>query len=270
MADRPEPLFLMGDASNLLFDSAGFDGVVMRIGRAMSQVRVEGNRIHAEAGAWIPSLARLAGNRGLTGLEHTIGIPGTLGGLVLMNGGSQRKGIGLNVVRVDCVDAQGNAFSLDQAGCGFAYRTSSLQDMAAAVVGAELELASGDRMTILREMIDIMISRKTRFPKNLPNGGSTFLSDPALYATMGPPGKVIETLGLKGTIHGGAQISPQHANFIVNTGDASSDDVLALIHLIRTSAHRETGFWMDCEVRHVAADGRVRPAHLAALERFGA
>lgn len=268
MAGRREPLFLMGHASNVLFDSAGFDGVVLRIAQRMSGLRIDGTRVTAEAGIWVPQLAYCTARAGLSGLEHVVGIPGTLGGLVLMNGGSQRKGIGTNVLRVDCVDDDGRFFSLTQEECGFAYRTSSFQARHAAVVGVELELPRGDRKEILREMLEILVSRRARFPKNLPNGGSTFLSDPAMYASLGPPGRVIEVLGLKGMRRGGAQISPQHANFIVNTGGASSDDVLWLIHFIRQSAFRETGFWMDCEVRHVSQNGSVRPAHEAAEERF--
>lgn len=268
MAGRPEPLFLMGDGSNLLFDSAGFDGVVMRIGQRMADVQVEGTRVHAGAGIWIPRLARIVGHRGLSGMEHAVGIPGTLGGLVLMNGGSRRQGIGSHVACVHCVDHQGNMLVLDQAACGFRYRHSALQTMPAAIVAAELELERGDRQAILRDMVATLQSRRRKFPKNLPNGGSTFLSDPAMYDTVGPPGAVIERLGLKGTQRGGAQISPLHANFIVNLGGATSDDVLWLIQLIRQRAFSETGFLMDCEVRHVAPDGTVRQAHQAAEERF--
>ena len=268
MAKRPEPLFVMGDASNLLFDTAGFDGVVMRIGRAMSMFSIEENRVKAEAGVWIPQLTLAAARAGLSGLEHTIGIPGTLGGLVLMNGGSQRKGIGLNIVEVQCVDNMGENFVLQRDDCGFAYRQSVLQTMPITVVGAQLELVPGIRSKILREMIEIMVSRRSRFPKKLPNGGSTFLSDPALYATLGPPGKVIESLGFKGLTRGGAQVSPQHANFIVNNGGATSEDILWIINEIRLATFKETGIWMDTEVRHVSFDGKVRPAHVAAAERF--
>src|SRR5690606_39146467 len=122
MSARSEPLFLMGDGSNLLFDSAGFDGVILRIGRRMAGLKISGRRVRAEAGIWVPQLARHVGRAGLSGIEHTIGIPGTLGGLILMNGGSKRKGVGSNIVRVNCVANDGVAFSLDHANCGFAYR----------------------------------------------------------------------------------------------------------------------------------------------------
>lgn len=268
LSGRPEPIFVMGDASNVLFDSMGFDGVVIRIGRAMSSMRIEGTRVQAEAGIWVPQFARRVGRAGLTGAEHTVGIPGTLGGLVLMNGGSQRKGIGLNVKRIRFADEIGQIRWIDQVDCGFAYRRSVLQDLRAVVVEVELSFKRAAPKVVLREMIDILASRRFKFPKNQPNCGSTFLSDPALYATMGAPGRVIEIAGLKGLRRGGAQISPLHANFIVNNGNATSEDVLWLIGHIRARVLASTGYLLNCEVRHVAPDGRVRPAHITAEERW--
>lgn len=270
MSDRPEPLFVMGDASNVLLDSAGFDGVVVRIGRRMSRMAIVGRTVWAEAGIWVPRFARNVGCSGLDGIQHVIGIPGTLGGLVLMNGGSQRKGIGLNVSSVLCSDEQGRLFELDRAACEFSYRASSLQQRRAVILEATLALERGDASAIRREMIEIMRSRRARFPKKLPNCGSTFLSDPAMYATVGPPGKAIEDAGLKGVRRGNAQVSPMHANFIVNLGGASSDDVLWLIARLRHEVSVRTGYAMDCEVRHLSPGGLLRPAHEAAEERWPA
>jgi UDP-N-acetylmuramate dehydrogenase len=270
MAGRPEPLFIMGDASNVLFDSAGLNGVVLRIGHRMSRMQIEGTRAWAEAGIWVPLFARRVGCAGLTGIEHIIGIPGTLGGLVLMNGGSQRKGIGLNVVDVLVADEMGEVRTLTREQFGFAYRTSSLQYNRAVIVEANFEFQLAPARQVRRQMIDIMVERRSKFPKNLPNCGSTFLSDPAMYATVGPPGRAIEQAGLKGLRLGGAQISPLHGNFIVNNGGATSDDVLGLIALIRQTVHERTGHFMDCEVRHVRPDGEVRAAHVSADEIMAA
>ncbi|WP_417310552.1 UDP-N-acetylmuramate dehydrogenase [Devosia sp.] len=269
MANRTEPLFVMGDASNVLFDSAGFAGVVLRISRRMSALRISGSRVWAEAGIWMPQLARRAGSAGLRGLEHTIGIPGTLGGLILMNGGSLRKGIGLNVLAVHCAGADGECFTLDQAACGFDYRTSALQRMRAVVLAADLELEPEDSAAIRRDMLAIMRERRAKFPQSLANCGSTFLSTSQMHATIGPPGRAIQDAGLKGIRRNGAQISPMHGNFLVNTGGATSDDILWLIALIRQTVKARTGFLMDCEVRHLAPDGRLRPAQFAADERWG-
>lgn len=270
MAPRAEPLFIMGDASNTLFDSAGFNGVVMRIGRKMSRTRIEGNTAWAEAGVWVPWFARMVGCSGLTGIEHTIGIPGTLGGLILMNGGSQRKGIGMNVVEVLCAGEDGQLFSLTHEECEFAYRSSALQQRRAVVLEATLRFARKEVDSIRREMLGILRSRRHKFPQKLPNCGSTFLSDPSMYATIGPPGQAIELAGLKGLQCGDAQVSPMHANFIVNLGRATSDDVLRLIARIRKEVQARTGYALDCEVRHLSPGGTLQPAHIPAMAKFGA
>lgn len=270
VARHQVPLFVMGDASNTLFDSSGFDGVVLRIGRRMSRMRIENCMAWAEAGAWMPRFSSAVGRRGLSGIEHTVGIPGTLGGLILMNGGSQRKGIGLNVVRVLCANERGELFELDQEQCGFGYRKSALQSMRAVILEATLQLEKRAVHEVRREMLQIMRSRRTKFPQKLPNCGSTFLSDPKMYETVGPPGLAIERAGLKGLRRGGAEISPMHANFIVNVGGATSDDVLWLISRARTAVLQSTGYAMDCEVRHLSPKGLLRPAHVAAEEKWGA
>lgn len=263
------PVVVIGDGSNLLFDDAGFHGIVVRVGPAMARYKVSQQTATAEAGVWVPRFVRALGRAGLAGAQHAIGIPGTLGGLVMMNGGSQRKGIGDNVVRVRGCDMRGQPFELTGEECAFRYRGSLLQDRNLIVLEAELAFALANPAVLRREMVAIMQSRRAKFPKNLPNCGSVFLSDPAMYATVGPPGRAIELAGLKGQRRGNAQISPLHANFIVNLGGARSADVLRLVHLARTNVHRRTGFWMDCEVRHVAPTGSVRPAHIAAAEICG-
>lgn len=262
------PHFVMGDATNVLFDSRGFEGVVLRISRRMSGFRIDGEKVHAEAGVWVPQLARAVGCAGLTGMEHTIGIPGTLGGLVLMNGGSQRKGIGLNVERVLVSSPQGELIWVEGADCGFSYRTSRFQKEPGLVLAVELAFTRAPIKAVRSTMLSILRSRRARFPKKLPNCGSTFLSDPRMYQVIGPPGKAIEEAGLKGLRRGDAVISEMHANFIVNEGSAHSDDILWLIAKARSVVKARTGYEMDCEVRYVSPDGLVRPAHQPAEERW--
>lgn len=260
------PYVIIGDGSNLLFDDQGFRGVVVRIGRALSRFSIHKGWIDAEAGVFVPKLARNIGRAGLAGLEHIIGIPGSLGGLVLMNGGSQRKGIGQHVQKVWCVNQQGEIEEYNHEQCQFSYRSSALQHRNVIIVRTLLRCEGGNSKQIRREMLSIMRSRRGKFPIKLPNCGSVFVSDPSLYATVGPPGKVIEQCGLKGVRLGGAQIAEQHANFIVNLGKASSVDILALIKHIRETVHSQTGFWLRAEVRFVSPDGRIRPAHEASSE----
>jgi UDP-N-acetylmuramate dehydrogenase len=257
------PLLVIGQGTNLLFDDAGLRGIVLKLGTGMSQFEIHGNRIVAEAGVWVPGLARQAARAGLAGLEHIIGIPGTLGGLVLMNGGSHRRGIGDNVRRVWVVDRDGNPVLLTGEDCRFSYRHSALQETGAVVVKVELECPVGDPRRIRREMLADLRERRRKFPRKEPNCGSVFLSTAEMHATVGPPGKVIEEAGLKGVRIGNAEVSRRHANFIINRGGATCADVLALIAHIRATVQKKIGFDLRCEVRYVSPGGMIMPADRA-------
>lgn len=260
------PLVVIGQGTNLLFDDAGVRGVVLKIGARLADMQISGNSIVAAGGLWVPQLARQSMRAGLAGLEHCIGIPGTLGGLVMMNGGSQRKGIGANVVKVTIVDKTGQLQQLTQVECDFSYRRSALQGTGCVVVSVELNCPAGDIKKIRREMAADLRTRRDKFPRKLPNCGSVFLSSTEMHTTVGPPGKIIEDAGLKGLRVGNAEISQQHANFIVNLGGASSTDVLALIARIRRVVREQIGFDLCCEVRYVSSQGAILPAHLKATE----
>ncbi|MDX2493622.1 MAG: UDP-N-acetylmuramate dehydrogenase [Desulfuromusa sp.] len=260
------PLVIIGQGTNLLFDDAGVRGVVLKIGDRMADIQISGNTIITGGGTWVPQLARRSMQAGLSGLEHCIGIPGTVGGLVMMNGGSQRKGIGENVVNVTIVDKTGVAQPLTQADCDFSYRHSALQDTDCIVVRVELNCPAGDSKKVRREMIEDLRTRRYKFPRKQPNCGSVFLSSTEMHATVGPPGKIIEDAGLKGERIGQAEISRQHANFIVNLGKASSTDVLLLIARVRQIVQEKIGFDLRCEVRYVSPQGEIIPAHLKADE----
>jgi UDP-N-acetylmuramate dehydrogenase len=261
------PLVVIGQGSNLLFADAGVRGIVLKLGARFSRIERCGMRISAEGGAWVPAVARLAQRCGLAGLEHIIGIPGTIGGLVLMNGGSQRRGIGENVRRVRVVESDGRLAELGREECRFSYRHSALQERGAVVVGVELECTSGDSRAIRRLLLADLRERRRKFPRKEPNCGSVFLSTSEMHASVGPPGRIIEEAGLKGSRVGGAEVSSRHANFIVNTGGASAADVLGLIARIRTAVRERIGFELECEVRYVTPAGEVVPAHRAASER---
>ncbi len=266
---RAIPLLVIGQGTNLLFDDDGLRGVVMKIGSRLSRLKIDGQRIYTEAGVWVPHLARTAARAGLSGLEHTIGIPGTLGGLVAMNGGSQRRGIGDNVVQVTIVDKEGESAVLTQEECRFGYRSSRLQEIGAVVVAVELACTPGAPERMRQEMLADLRERRRKFPrKGEPNCGSVFLSTEQMHATVGPPGRIIEAACLKGFRLGGAEISPRHANFIVNRGTATCGDVLALIAHVRRTVREKIGFDLRCEVRHVSVMGEIRPADEASERLF--
>ena len=255
------PVVVIGGGSNLLFGDAGVRGIVLKIDAPLGTLEIHGNEIRAGAGVWIPCLARAAGKAGLTGLEHIVGIPGSLGGLVFMNGGSQRKSIGDNVREIRVMDRKGNQQIFSQQDCHFAHRKSVFQEKDFIILDARLECQHGNPTEIRKEMLNILRSRSIKFPRKLPNCGSVFVSDPAMYESFGPPGKIIEDCGLKGMAVGDAEVSQQHANFIVNRGKATSRDVIALIDLVRSKVHKRTKYWLRCEVRYVSSDGIIKPLH---------
>ena len=179
-----------------------------------------------------------------------------------MNGGRQRKGIGDVVETVTSVALDGAVITRPARDCRFAYRRSIFQVNGEVIAGARLALRAGaERRALRREMAAIMADRRRKFPRKQPNCGSVFVSNPAMHAEYGPPGAIIERLGLKGRRIGGAQISHQHANFIVNLGAATARDVLALVTETRETVFRETGYPMQVEARFVAPDGTIRAAH---------
>jgi UDP-N-acetylmuramate dehydrogenase len=255
------PCVVIGQGTNLLFDDTGIRGVVIKIGAKMADMKINATSIIVQGGCWVPQLARKVMAKGLSGLEHCIGIPGTVGGLIAMNGGSQRKGIGENVVAITVVTRSGEIQKLSQADCCFAYRRSALQDSGAIVVEAELHCPLADQSDVRREMLTDLRIRRSKFPRKIPNCGSVFLSTAEMHASVGPPGKIIEDAGLKGTSIGQAEVSDQHANFIINRGGAKASDVLQLIRHIRQTVRQRIGFDLDCEVRYVSPEGKILPAH---------
>lgn len=257
------PLVAIGQGSNLLFSDAGVRGIVLRLGQRLARLRIDAGEIEADAGVWVPGLARKAQQAGLCGLEHIIGIPGTIGGLVLMNGGSHRQNIGDLVRSVTLVQRNGGLREVSAAECDFSYRHSALQEQDGIIVAVKLSCPRGDKGAIRQAMLADLRERRRKFPLRLPNCGSVFLSSPAMHASVGPPGRIIEEAGLKGLRVGKAEVSRQHANFIVNCAGATAGDVLTLIAEIRTRVRSTIGFDLNCEVRYVTPEGEIIPAHLA-------
>jgi len=176
----------------------------------------------------------------------------------VMNGGSQRKAIGDTIIEVKTMDRLGNTRTLRHDECGFAYRQSRFQAEDLVVMEVTMELAAGQQAHVMGEMLQVLRERRKKFPLTLPNCGSVFKSDPRLYETIGPPGKIVEGIGLKGTSVGDAVVSERHANFIVNRANAKAQDVLSLIELIRQRVARQTGLTLECEVQFVELTGTVR------------
>lgn len=264
------PYVVLGSTSNLLFADEGLDVLGIHLGNNLSDLRIDGSAVWSECGVWVPGFARKLARTGLTGAEHTCGIPGTLGGLLCMNGGSQRKGIGDNVVEVTAVTEKGELKHYDTDACRFGYRQSVFQQSRELIVSARFNFEPAESKGQVRQrMLSILKERRTKFPRKLPNCGSVFVSNPAMYADYGPPGAVIEQCGLKGLQRGGAIVSLHHANFIINRGTATAADVLGLIQTIRCAVKQRTGYDMPAEVRYVSSAGEIVPAHVQAKRNFG-
>lgn len=261
--DRKIPFLVLGCGSNILFDDKGFRGIVIKLGRRFSRCRFDGNLLSADAGIWGPMLARASASRGLSGLEHIVGIPGSFGGLIYMNAGSLRRNIGDNIVSVRVIDDNGELKMLAREQCGFRYRHSIFQENNYLVLGGSLQLIQQNRAAVRAAMTTILAERRGKFPLDLPNCGSVFSNDEQLYEQYGPPGKIIDQAGYKGMRCGDAQVSMRHANFIVNLGHASSLDVMNLVRELRKRIKALTGFDLHCEVRYLRPDGVIGP-----LEEF--
>jgi len=267
---RGVPWLVVGTTANLLFDSDGLQGLVIQLGPDFAVLKsLDDGRIYCGASATARDLAEFAAENALTGLEHIVGIPGTLGGLLTMNGGSQRQSIGESVESVTALDSSGREHILSREECKFLYRESRFQSQDLVILSLEVALRRGSKREIRARMDSILADRRSKFPESERNCGSTFLSDPAMYRDVGPPGFVIENCGLKGMRVGDAQVSLQHANFVNNLGSATSADVLAVIHSVGALVLERTGYRLKAEAIFVRTDMRLVRADEAAALMFG-
>jgi UDP-N-acetylmuramate dehydrogenase len=246
---------VIGKGSNLLFSDKGFNGVVIKFGANFSNFNIIDNELIAEAGAWMPCLSKTAGKLGLSGIEHTIGVPCAIGGLVYMNGGSLRKNIGDSIIKVETIDYAGRIKDYYPDECNFSYRHSVFQELDNVIITkVHLKLSPKDKHIIRQELLEILQTRRQNFPLKQPNCGSVFKANEKMYKKIGPPGKVIDQLDLKGFRIGNAMVSHKHANFFVNLGGATSDDILYLITHVSDRVHKATGFKLSCEVKYVSGN----------------
>ena len=241
---------VIGKGSNLLIADEGLDRLVIDTSEKMLAIRnTEEGVIAAEAGVSLAQLAVFAQQHGLTGLEFAHGIPGTLGGALCMNAGAY-DGEMKQVVRcVTLLDPAVGVRVLSNEEIQFAYRRSILTDHPDWVVlSAEIVLQPGDPEAIRGRMVELMGRRRASQPLEFHSAGSTFKRPAGHYA-----GGLIDQCGLKGFTVGGAQVSEKHAGFVINRGDASCEDVLAVIHHVQETVQKETGVTLEPEVRIVLA-----------------
>ena len=237
---------IIGNGSNLLVSDRGICGAVIEIGSMMNNISVEGEKIYAEAGALLSSLAAAAAENCLTGLEFASGIPGSVGGAVVMNAGAYDGEIKDAIDYADVIDNEGNILRLTKDELGLSYRHSVIDEKKMIVIGAGFRLKEGDGRAIKEKMADFAARRREKQPLNYPSAGSTFKRPEGHFA-----GKLIEAAGLKGKTIGGAQVSQKHAGFIINTGDATTEDILELMDCCVETVYNKFGVRLEPEVRFI-------------------
>lgn len=235
------PFHILGRGSNVLVSDDGIRGAVMSLETALSGLKMEGGRILAGAGVWLQKFVDFCIQQNLAGVEMLAGIPGTVGGAVVMNAGAHGGEIsnylvdvevfrGCEVTRVVKEDAE------------FSYRQSAFEKDI--VLSATFELPQGNREELTKRRRELILKRNETQPLELPNSGSMFKNPPNTFAA-----KLIEQAGLKGKRIGNAQISEKHANFIVNLGSANAADILQLLELARRTVYQNSGIELELEVR---------------------
>jgi UDP-N-acetylmuramate dehydrogenase len=235
---------VIGNGSNLLVSDRGYRGVIIQIAKNLSGIRVEDCEIEAQAGALLSSIARRAMESSLTGMEALSGIPGTLGGALTMNAGAYGTEMKDIVRSVRVLDEEGRIRELSCEEMEFAYRTSVAQRENMIILSACLVLQNGEKEQIQRAMDELRERRQSKQPLELPSAGSTFKRPEGYYA-----GALIEQAGLRGYREGGAQVSEKHCGFVVNTGGATAEDVLRLIHAVQDAVYENAGVRLEPEVR---------------------
>lgn len=243
-----QPVFVMGNGSNLLVKDGGMEGVVVLLGEKMAKITREGTKIRAEAGAMLSRLSREALNAGLKGLVFASGIPGTVGGAVAMNAGAYGGQMSDVLIRAKVlIGDEVRWMSRDELEMG--YRTTKPLKEGGIVLEAEFELEAGEIELLTQETNELSRRRREKQPLSLPSAGSTFKRPEGYFA-----GALIEQAGLKGMSVGGAQVSELHAGFVVNTGDATASDILGLMKKIQDTVFEINGVRLEPEVRIVGRE----------------
>ena len=239
------PYYVLGNGSNLLVSDDGIKKSIICIGREFSSVEVFENCITAKAGAFLSSIAKKAYDESLTGFEFAAGIPGTLGGALIMNAGAYGGEMKDVVEAVSFIAPSGEEYVISGEEMEFSYRHSALSDTDCIITGATIKLECGNKEEIAEKMADLAARRREKQPLEFSSAGSTFKRPQGYFA-----GALIEEAGLKGKTIGGAQVSSKHSGFIINTGNATTKDILELIEYVREKVYEKHSVLLETEVKY--------------------
>jgi len=243
------PYLILGKGSNMLVSDDGVRGAVINLESGLSTISVSGNVVTVEAGLSIARFVDFCIHHSLQGVEMLPGIPGTIGGAVVMNAGAYGGEISDHLLTVEVL-RKGNVITVSKQDSGFSYRHSNFQGDI--ILGATFQLATGDKQEIMKNRRDLLIKRNRAQPVNFPNSGSMFKNPKGGFAA-----KLIEEAGLKGKRIGNAQISEKHANFIVNHGNATAGEVLSLIEVAKSTVAKKFNVGLELEVKLIGFDEHV-------------
>lgn len=243
------PLTVIGNGSNLLVKDGGIRGLVLKVGRGLAGISVEGATIKAGAGAMLPELAAAARKASVGGFEFAAGIPGSLGGAVIMNAGAMNGCVADVLLSVEVINEQNQFATLTKEALGFSYRSSNLQNKGYICVSTLWQGYPKGQDLIEQETRDYVAKRKAAQPQGYPNAGSVFKNPEGDFA-----GRLIEACGGKGLRVGDAEVSTKHANWILNLGNATARDVLTLINKIKKMVQERFDVALHLEVRVLGED----------------
>lgn len=243
--ERGLPWVVLGNGTNVLFPDEGYQGVVIKLGPALGRITLKGDRVQAQAGASLAALISQVRSVGLRDLDFLVGIPGSVGGALVMNAGIPEGAIAEVVTGVRALTFDGKLITLTPEECRFGYRSSRFQEERLIIVEGEFALGRGKSW----DGEELLKRRRERQPLGVPSPGCVFRNPVGVGATAG---QLIDRAGLKGYRVGGARISTKHANFIVNEGGATSRDVLQLIDIARSVVLKYWGVELKLELAVVA------------------
>lgn len=235
--------YILGNGSNVLFLDEGFDGMVIQIGSSMGQIDIEGTCLDVGAGAVLARVANQAYEHGLTGMEFAAGIPGSIGGAIVMNAGAYGGEMKDIVAYVDILEADGEIRRYRTDEMQFSYR-HSVVDADKIVLRVGLQLEKGDKQVIMTRMNELAEARRSKQPLEYPSAGSTFKRPEGYFAA-----KLIDDSGLRGYRSGGAMVSEKHCGFVINVDQAKSADVIDVMKHVEMVVKEKYGVTLEPEVR---------------------
>ncbi len=242
--EQKVPYYVVGNGSNLLVSDAGYNGVIIHLFKNMSEIRTEGNHMILQAGALLARAARTACREGLSGLEFASGIPGTVGGALVMNAGAYGGEMKDVVSRVTVLTSEGEPREYTKEQMAFGYRRSRLTEEAGIVLETEFTLHPGRTEEIQARMEELKEKRVLKQPLEYASAGSTFKRPEGHFA-----GKLIEDAGLRGFRIGDAQVSEKHCGFVINRGNASASEIAEVIRQVQDRVYAHSGVRLQTEVK---------------------